>query len=150
MPGSRPGIAFHEDVLRGGSPLADAVDSSLVKLMISQLGVGLSAVAGVANLGHEAVVHIVVLIVGVEHNLGVVLELCGHGLPPRLEAGGVGDHLVVVPPYTPGVRPHAISLGSCGIVPKLWGSTMAYAPLSQLISHAGSVFAPFALLLTSR
>jgi hypothetical protein len=78
MPCSGPRIAFNKDVLRGGAGGADAVDSGLVKTR------------------HERVVHVVVLVVGVEDDLGVVLEAGGHCGPPGLEAGRVGNDLFVV------------------------------------------------------
>lgn len=37
-----------------------------------------------------------VLVVGIENNLAIILEAGSDRLPPRLEAGGIGDDLVVV------------------------------------------------------
>ena len=76
-PGARVGVAFRCDVLGGGAGGADAVDGGLVEG------------------DDEGLVHVVVLVVGVEDDLGVAGVLLGELLPPRLEAGGVGDDGVV-------------------------------------------------------
>jgi len=73
-------VTFHEDVLARGTGRADAVDSGLVELC------------------DEGVVHVVVLIVGVEDDLAVAREPGGNGLPVGLETVGVGDYVAVVAP----------------------------------------------------
>jgi hypothetical protein len=50
------------------------------------------------ELCDEGVVHVVVLIVGVENDLAVAREPSGNGLPVGLETVGVGDHVPVVAP----------------------------------------------------
>lgn len=80
-PGPRAGVrvALDEDVLRGGACCPDAVDGGLVQVQ------------------DEGLVHVVVLIVGVEDDLGVALVHTGEVLPEGLEARGVGDDVTVEP-----------------------------------------------------
>ena len=78
-PGAGPGVALDEDVLRCGACCADTVDGGLVKAE------------------DERVVHVVILIVGVEDDLVVGCEQLGCGCPPRFKTFNIGDDLVVVP-----------------------------------------------------
>ena len=66
-------VAFGRDVLCRGSPCADTVDGGLVEA------------------DDEGLVHVVVFVVGVEDDLRVVGVDFRDGLPPRLEAAGIGD-----------------------------------------------------------
>ena len=86
MPGTRPRVALNEDVLASGASGADGVDGGLVEL------------------ADERVVHVVVLVVGVEDDELVVRVPRRHLGPPRAEARRVADHLLVVPPEV--VRVH--------------------------------------------
>lgn len=78
-PGARVRVALDEDVLGGGAGGADAVDGGLVQVQ------------------DECLVHVVVLVVGVEDDLGVALVHGGEVLPERLEASGVGDDVAIEP-----------------------------------------------------
>lgn len=78
MPGSAPGVGLQEDELARGAGVPDAVHGRLVQV------------------GNELVVHVVVLVVRVEDDELVVDEAGRDRLPPGLEAGGVGDDLLVV------------------------------------------------------
>jgi len=78
VPGAGPRVALYKDPLRCRPRRADAVDGGLIQP------------------GHECVVHVVVLVVGVEDNLVVALEAGRDRGPPCLEARGVGYDLVVV------------------------------------------------------
>ena len=76
-PGAGPRVAFGRDVLGGGAGGAHAVDGGLVEVE------------------DELLVHVVVLVVGVEDDEGVVFVLRGDVLPPCLEARRVGDDVAV-------------------------------------------------------
>ena len=90
-PGAGPRIAFGRDVLLGSARGADAVDGGLVEVE------------------DELLVHVVELVVCVEHHQRVVLVLACDLLPPALEAAYVGDDFAVPPPVVVrlhhGVRP---------------------------------------------
>lgn len=72
-PSTRPAVSLGRDILGCRACRAHTVDSRLVEVE------------------HEGLIHIVVLVVGVEDDEGVVLELCRDVLPPGFEARGVGD-----------------------------------------------------------
>ena len=77
-PRARPGIALDKDGLGGGARRPNPVNGRLVEPE------------------HERVVHVVILIVGIENDLVVgSKELSGRS-PPGLEAVNVGDDLVVI------------------------------------------------------
>lgn len=78
VPGTGPGVALDEDVLRGGAGATDGVDGGLVQL------------------ADEGVVLIVELIVSVEDDLLVGGVAFGYHGPPRSEAADVGDDIVIV------------------------------------------------------
>lgn len=80
MPGTAPRVALDEDVLARGAGAADGVDGGLVQLV------------------DKRVVHVVVLVVGVEDDKVVVGIARRHRGPPRAEALHVADDLSVVPP----------------------------------------------------
>lgn len=106
-PGAGPGIAFDKDGLRGSARRPDAVDGRLVEPE------------------HQRVVHVVILVVGVEDDLVVGSEELGGRGPPGLEAVGVGDDLVVIPAW-PAVNAGLLTLSEVeGFIPKLCGSRTA-------------------------
>lgn len=80
MPSTTPRVALDEDVLGRGAGVADGVDGGLVQLV------------------DERVVHVVVLVVGVEDDELVVDVPRRHLGPPRAEALHVRDDLLVVAP----------------------------------------------------
>lgn len=106
MPCATPRISLQPDKLPRRPSITNPINSRLVQVR------------------HQPVVHVVVLVVGVEDDELVVLEAGGDGGPPGFEAGDIGDDLVVVAAWGEGV-----SLGLGGVwgfgVPKLWGSTTA-------------------------
>jgi hypothetical protein len=73
-PGAGPRVALGRDVLLCGARCADAVDGGLVQVE------------------DELLVHVVELVARVEDDALVVLVLACDVLPPRLEAGCVGDN----------------------------------------------------------
>lgn len=77
-PCTAPRVAFDKDVLGGGADATDGVDGGLVEPE------------------DEVLVHIVVLVVGIEDDVVVGRKELGCGGPPGAEAVYVGDHLVVV------------------------------------------------------
>lgn len=78
VPRARPRIALDEDVLTRRTRRADPVNGRLVELQ------------------HERLVHVVVLVVGVEDDLVVGLEGRGEVLPEGLEGVRVGDDAALV------------------------------------------------------
>ena len=80
VPGTAPRVGLQEDELASGTRSTDAFDSGLIQV------------------GDELVVHIVVLVVGIEDDFVVVLEARGNRLPPGLETGYVGDDVPIVSP----------------------------------------------------
>jgi len=84
-PRAAPGISLEENELAGRARITDSVYRRLVEVH------------------HQLVLHVVVLVVGIENNLAVILEAGSDRLPPRLEAGGIGDDLVVVASKVMGV-----------------------------------------------
>lgn len=100
-PSTGVGISLHKDVLARGTSRPDAVDGSLVELC------------------NEGVVHVMVLIVGVEDNLAVTREPGGNGLPVRLETVGVGDHVSIVTPKVLRVD-DSVCAFACDVADDLW------------------------------
>ena len=78
MPGSAPGVRLKEDVLARCASGADAIDGCLVQV------------------GHELVVHVMILVVRVEDDEVIGRKAAGHGRPPGFEAGGIGDDVAVI------------------------------------------------------
>lgn len=76
-PGTSPRVTFGCDVLLGRASSTDAIDGGLVEVE------------------DKLLVHVVVLVVRVEHDERVVLVLRCNVLPPCLEARRVGDDVAV-------------------------------------------------------
>ena len=85
-PGTRVRVALDEDVLRGGARATDGGDGGLVEVE------------------DEGLVHIVVLVVGVEDDTRVGRELGGEFGPEAAEGARVGDDVAVVAAKVVGVQ----------------------------------------------
>lgn len=77
-PGARPLVTLDEDVLGGGASGTDTVDGGLVEVE------------------DKGLVHGVVLVVGIEDDLGVGSKLGSNVLPEGLEGVGIGDDVAIV------------------------------------------------------
>ena len=85
-PGAGPLVTLNEYVLGGGAGGTDTVDGGLVEVE------------------DEGLVHGVVLVVGVEDDVGVGLELGGNVGPEGLESVGIGDDFAIVAAIVVGVE----------------------------------------------
>lgn len=85
VPGTRVRVTLDPDVLGRGTRSTDVGDGGLVQVV------------------DQRVVHVVVLVVGVEDDLLVVLETSGNGLPPGSEVGAAGDDVAVVAAVVVGI-----------------------------------------------